>query len=50
MVVRAFAVLMEKSPGVVTVMSAARIVPPAVTEADNEKDAEDDNNTSQVVV
>jgi hypothetical protein len=50
MVVRAFAVLMEKSPGVVTVMSAARVAPPAVTEADSDEDAEDDNNTSQFVV
>jgi hypothetical protein len=49
MVVRAFAVLMENSPGVVTVISAARIAPPAVTEADSDEDAEDDNNTSQVV-
>jgi hypothetical protein len=50
MVVRAFAVLMEKSPGVVTAIPAARIAPPAVTEADSDEDAEDDNNTSQVIV
>jgi hypothetical protein len=50
MVVRAFAVLMEKSPSVVTVMSAAHVAPQAVTEADSDEDAEDDNNTSQVVV
>jgi hypothetical protein len=48
--VRAFAVLMEKSPGVVTVISAARITPQAVTEADSGEYAEDDNDTSQVVV
>jgi hypothetical protein len=41
---------MEKSPGVVTVISTARIAPSAVTEADSDEDAEDDNNTSQVVV
>jgi hypothetical protein len=50
MVVRAFAVLMEKSPGVVTVISAACIAPPEVTEAGSDEDAEDDNNTRQVVV
>jgi hypothetical protein len=50
MVVNAFAVLMAKSPGMVTVISAARIAPPAVTKADSDEDAEDDNNTSQVVV
>jgi hypothetical protein len=50
MVVRAFAVLMEKSPGVVTVISAARIASPAVTEADSDEHAEVDNNNSQVVV
>jgi hypothetical protein len=50
MVVRAFAVLKEKSPGVVTVISAACTAPQAVTEAESDEDAEDDNNTSQVVV
>jgi hypothetical protein len=41
---------MEKSPGVVTVVSAARVAPQAATEADGDEDAEDDNNTSQFVV
>jgi hypothetical protein len=50
MVVRAFAVLMEKSPGVVTVIPAARVAPQAVTEADSDEDAEDNNNRSQFVV
>jgi hypothetical protein len=50
MVVRAFAVLIEKSPGVVTVISATRVAPQAVTEADSDGHAEDNNNTSQLVV
>jgi hypothetical protein len=49
MVVRTFAVLMEKSPVVVTAMSAARVATQAVTEADSDEDAED-NNTSLFVV
>jgi hypothetical protein len=49
-VVRSFAVLMEKSPGAVTAISAARIAPPVVTEAESDEYAKDDNNRSQVVV
>jgi hypothetical protein len=45
-----YAVLMERSPGVVSVISSARIAPPAVTEAGSDEDAEDNNNTSQNVV
>jgi hypothetical protein len=36
MVVRTFTVLMEKSPGVVSVISAVRMAPPAVTEVDDD--------------
>jgi hypothetical protein len=48
--VRAFAVLMEKSPGVVSVISAVRMAPPTVTEADSHGDSEEDENTSQNAV
>jgi hypothetical protein len=48
-VLRAFAVLMEKSPGVVSVMSAFRMPPPAATDVDNDGGAEDDKNGSQDV-
>jgi hypothetical protein len=43
------AVLMEKSPGVVSVISAFRMAPPAATEVDSDGDAEDDKNRSQEV-
>jgi hypothetical protein len=36
MVVHEFSVLMEKSPGVVSVISAFRMAPPAVTEVDGD--------------
>jgi hypothetical protein len=39
MVVRTFAMLMEKSSGVVSVISAFRMVPPAATEVDGDGDA-----------
>jgi hypothetical protein len=39
MVVCTFAVLMEKSPGVVSVISAFRMAPPAVTNVDGDGDA-----------
>jgi hypothetical protein len=41
MVVRTFAVLMEKSPGGVSVISAFRMALPAVTEVDGDGDAKD---------
>jgi hypothetical protein len=47
MVVHAFAVLMVKSPGVVSVISAFRMAPPAVTEVDSDGNAKDDKNRSQ---
>jgi hypothetical protein len=49
MVVRAFAVIMEKSPGVISFVSAFLMEPPALTEVDNDEDAEDDKDTSQRV-
>jgi hypothetical protein len=38
-VVRTFAVLMEKSPGVVSVISAFRMAPPAATKVYGDGDA-----------
>jgi hypothetical protein len=43
------AVLMEKSPRVVFVISAVRIAPPAVTEAGSDEDAEEEKNTNKEV-
>jgi hypothetical protein len=47
MLVRTCAVLMKKSPGVVSVTSALRTAPPAATEVDSDGDAEDDKKRSQ---
>jgi hypothetical protein len=47
MVVISFAVLMKKSPGVVSVISAFRIAPPAAIEVDSDEDEEDDKSGSQ---
>jgi hypothetical protein len=50
MMVRTSVVLMEKSPGVVSVISAFRVAPPAATEVDSDGDAENDNRRSQEVL
>jgi hypothetical protein len=42
--------LMEKSPGVVSVMFSFRMAPPAVTEVDSDGDVEGDMNASQEVL
>jgi hypothetical protein len=50
MVVRVFAVLMEKSPGVMSVTSSYRMATPAVTEVESNGDAEDDKKRSKEVL
>jgi hypothetical protein len=50
LVVRAFAVRMKNSSGVVSVISAFRMAPPAATEVDSDGDAEDEKNRSQEVL
>jgi hypothetical protein len=45
MVVRTFEVLMEKSSGVMLVILAFRMAPPAVTEVESDGDAENDPRT-----
>jgi hypothetical protein len=50
MVVRTFAVLKKKSPGVVSVISAFRMAQPAATEVDSDRHAEDAKKRSQEVL
>jgi hypothetical protein len=47
MVVRAFSVLMEMSPGVVSIIFPFRMSPPAATEVDSDEDLGDAKNRSQ---
>lgn len=50
MFVRIFAVLMEKSPGVLSVIPGIRVSPLAAIEAESDGGAEDGENTSQKVL